>query len=279
VPWAQGRDLVEWARRADARGFSTLCTIGRIAYPGHDELTALAAAAAVTERIGLMTNILLAPLYNPVLLAKQAATVESLSGGRFTLGIAVGGRQDDYDVVGATFSDRGARLDEALEVMTAAWRSELVSGASRPVTPPLPRADGVPLMFGGTGPKAIQRVVRHGIGWTAGGAPPEAAGGFARQVREAWAEAGRDGEPHIAALAYFGLGDQAADGAGRYLMDYYAFVGDTIAKAIAGSALISVDAIRSTIGAFTDAGVDELMLCGTIPEPDQVDLLADAALA
>src|SRR5712692_7879468 len=93
---ASGRLLVEIARRADALGFSSLGTIGRVAYPTYEELIVLAAAAAATERIGLTTDILLAATRDPVLLAKQAATLDQVSGGRFVLGIGVGGREDDF---------------------------------------------------------------------------------------------------------------------------------------------------------------------------------------
>src|SRR3954447_26165195 len=96
VAGTDGRALVEWARRAEDAGFSSLGTIDRIAYPNYESLIALAAAAAVTERIGLVTSILLAPLRSAALLAKQAASIDNISGGRLTLGLAVGGRADDY---------------------------------------------------------------------------------------------------------------------------------------------------------------------------------------
>ena len=80
-----GRLVIDWARRAEERGFSSLATIDRVAYPNYDSLTTLTAAAAVTDRIGLVTNILLGPIYNPVTLAKTTATLDQLSGGRFTL--------------------------------------------------------------------------------------------------------------------------------------------------------------------------------------------------
>lgn len=277
APWAKGPDLVEWARRADAAGFSTLTTIGRVAYPSHDDLTALAGAAGATSRIGLMTNILLGPTHNPILLAKQAATVHSLSGGRFRLGIAVGGRPDDFEVVGADFATRGRHLDRALETMTAIWRGQPPPGTDRPVVPEVPGGT-VPLMMGGTSDRTIERVVRYGTGWTAGGAPPDAAGAFATRVRDAWATAGKEGRPRTSALAYFALGDGADEGARRYLLDYHAFLGEQVAGWIVSAALTSPEAIRAAAVAFEAAGVDEFVLCGTVPEPDQVDLLADAAL-
>src|SRR5437762_239161 len=96
---APGTLLVDWARRAEERGFSTLSTIDRIVYPTFDSLTSLAVAAGATSRIGLFTDILLAPVYQPVLLAKVSATLAAMSGGRLTLGVGVGGRPDAYAAV------------------------------------------------------------------------------------------------------------------------------------------------------------------------------------
>ena len=89
--------VLEWARRAEARGFSSLGTIDRLVYDNYEPLIALAAAAAVTERIRLASTILIAPYRaNGALVAKQAASVDRLSNGRLVLGVAVGGREDDY---------------------------------------------------------------------------------------------------------------------------------------------------------------------------------------
>src|ERR687885_1067028 len=104
--------IVDWARRAEAAGFASLGTLDRIAYPNYESLIALAAAAAVTERIRLVTDILIAPLRtNTALLAKQTATVDHLSGGRLELGLAVGGRPDDYEASGVDFNARGRIFD------------------------------------------------------------------------------------------------------------------------------------------------------------------------
>jgi alkanesulfonate monooxygenase SsuD/methylene tetrahydromethanopterin reductase-like flavin-dependent oxidoreductase (luciferase family) len=109
VPDTDGATLMEWARRAEGAGFSSLATIDRIVYPSYDSLISLAASAAVTEHIGLLTNILIAPLRDGVLLAKEAASVDRLSAGRLTLGLASGGRADDFVAVGESFESRGSR--------------------------------------------------------------------------------------------------------------------------------------------------------------------------
>src|SRR5918992_4568312 len=107
IPGVEGPRVVEWARSAERRGFSSLGTIDRIVYDNYDPLIALAGAAAVTERIRLASTILIAPYRgNGALVAKQAASLDRLSNGRLVLGVAVGGREDDYTASGADFRTR-----------------------------------------------------------------------------------------------------------------------------------------------------------------------------
>jgi alkanesulfonate monooxygenase SsuD/methylene tetrahydromethanopterin reductase-like flavin-dependent oxidoreductase (luciferase family) len=277
VPGTPGRALLGWARRAEERGFAALATIDRVAYPSYDSLTTLAAAAGATSRIGLVTNILLAPVYPPVLLAKSAASVDQLSGGRFTLGVAPGGRPDDFAVAGRDFQRRGRDFDAALDLLHRAWRGEPVAGSDQTVGPIPVHDNRVPVMIGGTSHRAIERTVTWGVGWTAGGAPPEAAAAFYDKIRAAWQQAGRAGEPRLTALVYFSLGTRAEDASRRYLRHYYNFLG-RYADAIADSALRSPEAIRAAVRAFADAGCTELYLDPTVDSPDQVDRLADVVL-
>jgi alkanesulfonate monooxygenase SsuD/methylene tetrahydromethanopterin reductase-like flavin-dependent oxidoreductase (luciferase family) len=276
-PGVEGTTLVAWARRAEERGFASLATIDRLAYPSHDSLMTLAAAAGATSRIELHTNILLAPLYPPVLLAKAAASLDQLSGGRFSLGVAVGGREDDYALAGVDFRSRGRRLDEALELMHQAWRGEPVDGADVAVAPVPVHDRRVPVMVGGTSDAAVRRTTTYGAGWTMGGGPPEAAAQMVPRIRQAWREAGRDGEPRLAALAYFSLGEDQTEASRRYLRDYYGFVGEWADRVVEG-ALRSEDAVRGAVAAFEDAGITELTFDPTTTSLDQVDRLADLVL-
>src|SRR5204862_8182670 len=107
-----GTTMAGWARRAEERGFTTLSTIDRIVYPTYDSLTSLAVAAGATSRIGLFTDILLAPVYPPVWLAKATASLHAASGGRLTLGIGVGGRPDDFAAMARPMRRRGRLMDE-----------------------------------------------------------------------------------------------------------------------------------------------------------------------
>ena len=115
IPGAPASITLDWARRADAGPFSTLATLDRLVYDSLDSLTALAAVAAVTTRVRIATNILVSPLYAPAALAKTAASLDALSGGRLTLGIAVGARKEDYDAAGVSYATRGRRLVEQLD--------------------------------------------------------------------------------------------------------------------------------------------------------------------
>src|SRR5256886_15374457 len=105
-----GQLLVDWARRADAGPFSSLAVVDRVAYQNYEPFTALAAAAAVTQRVRLATMVVIAPLRNTAILAKQAASVHALSDGRLTLGLAVGARGGEFAVSGIGRRGRGRRL-------------------------------------------------------------------------------------------------------------------------------------------------------------------------
>lgn len=269
VPGTTGEELVEWARRAEARGFSSLGTIDRIVYPNYEPLVALSAAAAVTERIGLATSVLLGPLRgNAAALAKQTLSLNALSGGRFTLGIALGGREDDYEISNVGMEGRGAWLDKALAEIKEIWASEETG----------PSHAGAPgLVVGGYVDAALERAARLGDGWIAGGQSPDEYKGMVEKLNAAWNAAGREGSPRKMALAYFALGDDPEGDANAYLKDYYAWLGEETANHIAGSAAKDAETVKQYLAAFEEAGCDELILFPSASDPAQVDLLADAA--
>jgi alkanesulfonate monooxygenase SsuD/methylene tetrahydromethanopterin reductase-like flavin-dependent oxidoreductase (luciferase family) len=246
-----------------------------VAYPSYEELTVFAAAGAVTERIRFLSNILLAPTRSTAELAKQAATVGQLTGGRLTLGVATGGREDDYVLTERDFATRGRRFDQQLTDLRRAFAGEPLVEGSEPVVPDGSAA--VPILIGGSSEAAIRRTIEFGVGWTAGGVPPQMVAPFVERVRAAWRDAGREGSPWIVALNYFSLGETEEQSRG-YLRDYYGFGGPEMAEMIAGSAHRSPEAIRDVVAAFDEAGIDELVLDPTVSDPAQVDLLAKAAL-
>jgi alkanesulfonate monooxygenase SsuD/methylene tetrahydromethanopterin reductase-like flavin-dependent oxidoreductase (luciferase family) len=213
--------------------------------------------------------VLLAPLRtNTALLAKQARSVNALSGGRLTLGIGLGARDDDYEASGVELRGRGKRLDAMLEEMKEIWAGDEVG----------PTIAGAPrLIVGGHADPAYDRAARLGDGWIAAGSGADQASDGAEKARAAWREAGRKGEPHIMALAYFSLGERAEEDVRENLMDYYAWLGEDIARMIGDSAVKDADTVKRYLATYEGAGCDELVFCPSSADPVQVDLLADAA--
>jgi alkanesulfonate monooxygenase SsuD/methylene tetrahydromethanopterin reductase-like flavin-dependent oxidoreductase (luciferase family) len=269
-----GDTLLAWARRAEERGFSSLATIDRIAYPSYDSLTTLTAAAAVTERIGLFPNILLAPAYNPVLLAKVTASLDQVAGGRLSLGLGVGGRPDDFALAGRPFGDRGRRFDADLELLHQAWAGEPAAGSSFPVGPPTTHGR-IPLLIGGQPELAARRAARWQADFTIGGAPPELAGAAIQAFKDAYEQAGGAGTPRVVVLSYFSLGEEHTEESLHNLRTYYGFLGEW-AETIASGAVRTPEAVRERAAAFEELGVDELIYDPTVADLDQVDRLADA---
>lgn len=269
VPGASGSEIIEWAKRAEARGFSSLGTLDRILYESYEPLTALAASAAVTERIGLLTAVLLGPLRtNAPLLAKQAQTVQALSGGRLTLGIGLGARDDDYEASGVETGERGRLFDKLLTEVTETWEQ----GGVGPAVEAPPR-----LVVGGQVDAAFERVARFAAGWIQGASGVEQFTELAPKVKAAWSGAGREGEPATLAIAYYSLGENAKENARRDLAHYYEWLGQDVVELIVGSAATDAETIRRYIDAYAEAGSDELTFFPCSSDVGQVDLLAEAA--
>jgi alkanesulfonate monooxygenase SsuD/methylene tetrahydromethanopterin reductase-like flavin-dependent oxidoreductase (luciferase family) len=265
TPGADGRAVLEWARRAEAGPFASLGVLDRMVYGSVEPFTALAAAAAVTTRVRLVTMVVIGPLRNTVLLAKQAASLDLLSGGRLTLGLAIGARADDYQALGVDQAGRGRRLGEQLAELRSIWEKGEVG--PEPVQP-----GGPPLLAGGLSGEAFARMARGADGYVHGGGPPRAFAGAAARAWAAWRDLERPGRPQLWGQGYFALGDPEAGEA--YLRDYYAFTGPFAAKIAAGN-LTSGQAVKDFVRGYEDAGCDQLVLLPTVSDPSQLDRLAD----
>jgi alkanesulfonate monooxygenase SsuD/methylene tetrahydromethanopterin reductase-like flavin-dependent oxidoreductase (luciferase family) len=275
VPGTEGRTLIDWARHAEDAGFSTLGTIGRLVYPNYEELIALSAAAAVTSRIRLTTGVLLAPLYtNTALFAKQAASLDRLSGGRLVLGLGLGGREDDFAASGVSSQGRGRRLEEQVALMKRVWSGEEF-GTAGGIGPEPARPGGPEIILGGSTEASFRRVAQIADGWIMGGGTPDMFAQAAAGVDQAWQDAGRPGRPRKLTLAYFCLGPEARSQAEGYLLHYYAWLGE-IANMIAGSAAVSPEMVKGYAAAFEASGCDEIIFVPTASRLDQISLLAEA---
>ncbi len=273
IPGVQGSFLIDWAKAADAGPFSSLGLIDRIIYANHEPLIARAGAAGATRRIRLGTTVLLAPLRETTLLAKQAASLDAISGGRLTLGLGVGAREDDFSATSSDFHKRGKRFDQQLEGMERIWTGQAFDAEIGPIGPRPVQVGGPEVLLGGYSPAAIKRLQRWGHGFMAGGGDPHVANQFFRLTEAAWQEAGRPGKPRLVGCAYFALGENGARGAAN-LVDYYSFAPER-AQRIAGSLPSEPERIRALIQTYQDIGTDELILWPTLPELDQMSRLAD----
>jgi alkanesulfonate monooxygenase SsuD/methylene tetrahydromethanopterin reductase-like flavin-dependent oxidoreductase (luciferase family) len=264
--------IPQWAATAEKAGFSTVGTVGRIAYPGVMDTVALAAAAAATSQVGLISNIMLSTVWPATLFAKEIAGIDGISGGRLTLGIGAGIRPDDFVVPGLGTRDRGRRMDTDLETYREVWGGATIGG-DNPAVPPGTRQ--VPLLFGALAPPAFARMARWGQGYIAASVPVEMAAAAFAQARTAWRDAGREGVPWLVAIAYFALTDP--DTGRRKVGDYYAGNGD-FTEMVVNNMNDTPDRLRSVVKAFADIGADELILNPTTDELDDVHRLADIVL-
>ena len=255
--------MLEWARRAEAGPYTSLAVLDRVAYDSFEPFAALAAAAGATERIRLATMIAIGPLRPTGLLAKQAASVSSLSGGRLTLGLAVGARLDDYDAAGVEHRGRGRKLDEQLAYLRGDVDGDRVG----------PSREGIQVLVGGGSGQAFARVARYADGYAHGGGPPRAFESAAARARAAWKDLGRPGEPLLWGQGYFAFGDAACGN--DYLLDYYAFTGP-FAERIAAGNLTSARAIKDFVRGYEEAGCDELVLFPTVSDLSELDRLTEA---
>jgi alkanesulfonate monooxygenase SsuD/methylene tetrahydromethanopterin reductase-like flavin-dependent oxidoreductase (luciferase family) len=217
IPGTSGSLVLDWARRADSGPFSSLGILDRLVYPNYEPMITLSAASAVTERIRVMSTILIAPLRRGGVLAKQVATLDALSGGRLTLGIGVGAREDDFHAAPASFHERARSFEEQLELMRRVWSGQPVSDEVGPMGPPPARPGGPELLIGGYSPAAISRVGRWGDGFISGGIPdPEQVRQMFDVAEESWRAEGREGRPRLVACLYYALGPNADRGAITY---------------------------------------------------------------
>ncbi|GAA3430871.1 LLM class flavin-dependent oxidoreductase [Kutzneria kofuensis] len=262
-----------WAARAERAGFSSVGTIGRIAYPGVIDTVALAAAAGATSTIGLISNIMVATVWPGTLLAKELAGIDGVSGGRLTVGIGVGGRPDDFVVDGLGPKGLGKRIDKDLEAYRALWTGQPVGGGDNPGVPAGTRE--VPMLLGGTAPVSFTRMAKWGRGYIAGGVPAAYAAGLFDQARAAWREAGREGDPRLVAIGYFALGDP--DRGRTNLRDYYAFA-DDYAEQVATGMSDSAEALRAVVASFSDLGTDEFIFNPGTDDLDEIERLAEIVL-
>jgi len=274
----------EWLAAVERLGVASVWQGGHVVSPRAtgEAITRLALMTAWTEQVRVGTAILLLPLYQPVVVAKQLADLDAWSDGRVSVGIGVGGEfAKEFEAVGIPLGDRGARTDEAMAVLRALWRGGPVSHHGphfsfddvelRPVAPPRGgkgRPGGPPLLVSGRKPAAMRRAARLGDGWMPYLVSADA---YARSVATIGAEAERIGRGldgfEWAMYLYCSIrrdGDRARDDVAAFLGGAY---GDKPREQLDRIAPAGTpDEVAARIQAYVDAGVRHVIVSPAAPD-------------
>lgn len=272
-----------WIRRIDEGPFSSLALGQRNAFPSPDLIALLGACAGSTDRVRLVTSIAIVTLQDPVLWAKQLATVDVLCGGRLTVGVGIGGRAEDYRAIGADLRrKRVAALEEDVAIMRRVWAGEkVVEELLEPVGPPPVQQGGPPILAGMLGPKGVANSVRWAdglCGMTTMASAAEVAGAFER-FGTAWRDAGRNGEPSLHSSTWFAIGEGSAprDQMRTHLHRYFNWMpGMRDVMAERGGFTGTAAELRALMQEMKDVGTEEFHLIPTSIDPDEVNRAADA---
>lgn len=274
VPGRAAEETAQWAAESERLGFHSLGSIDRLVYDNLEPLVALAAAAAVTERVELFTAVLnVGWRNNSVLLAKQLASIDQISGGRLTAGAALGAWPEDYEISGVPFAGRGKAFDDALATMRRVWDGQVTA-----ISGPMPKMPaGRPgLLIGGFVPAAYARVARAGDGWVAPSFNNDILVSGIEAVRAEWAKAGRLGRPRVITERYFCCGPDAEAQRDRYISAYYGDAAGDYFDIASADSLTDDDHLRSELTRLAGAGCDDVVLLPCSSSLDQPRLLAEA---
>jgi alkanesulfonate monooxygenase SsuD/methylene tetrahydromethanopterin reductase-like flavin-dependent oxidoreductase (luciferase family) len=275
--------LQNWARIIDEGPFSSLCWGERIAFSNPDNLTLLGALAAWTNRVRLVTTVIVPQLHDPTMLAKALATGDLLSGGRLTVGLGVGGRHEDYHAVGADLATQTIRgMAESVAVMKRVWAGEKITESVVPVGPPPVQPCGPPLFVGTIGPKTIRSAAAwaDGLAGTTLDLDVDKQNELFDVARAAWAQAGKP-EPHLVTSFWFAFGspEQSRAQVHRHLRRYMNWIPGEYVDAMAPTTgwAGTEDELAAVLRKFEEIGTDEVQLIPTSSDLDQLRRAADVA--
>ncbi|MDF2740229.1 MAG: N5,N10-methylene tetrahydromethanopterin reductase [Actinomycetia bacterium] len=269
--------FLDWVRLADQAGFDTLSTLDRPNYDMWDPLVSLAAAAAVTDRIRLATTTLPLPNRNEVLVAKQAAVIDRVSGGRLSLGVSLGSRPDDYQVFGATLEHRVTRFRRQLATIRQAWAEARQSNREHGVLGPPPVQDpGPPIWVGALTERARQRAVELADGFIFGGAARLST--IAPAIQNMRPQVAERGKPDFSfnAVAYIAIGGERefAEAVAHH-QRYYPVLPVPAEQAIHHG---PIGKIKDVVAEYAACGLDLLVLLPEVRSLRQLELLSEHVL-
>lgn len=270
--------MLTWFRRVEEGPFSSLSCGERMIGSSVEMSSTLAAAAAVTERIRIVPTLYVLPMHPAIWVAKNAATLDVISGGRVTITVGVGGRDHDYRCMERERNKPHARMEAQVAQIRSIWRGELPFEGTEPIGPKPVQPGGPPILAGVMGPGAIKRAARYADGvysWSGNGNRDEMKGQL-EAVRAAWTDAGRDTAPQHVAGFWYSLVDDADRRLKEYVYKYTRIMGEDVAKAM--SSMVdrsSADAVRASLDAYEELGVEECMLNSATSDIAELDNLLE----
>jgi alkanesulfonate monooxygenase SsuD/methylene tetrahydromethanopterin reductase-like flavin-dependent oxidoreductase (luciferase family) len=269
--------FIEWCERSDAGFFGSLAAGERISFYNLDITAALAAAAALTKRVKIVSGVFVPMLHHPVMLAKQLATIDVLSGGRLVAGLGVGGREQDYQSVGAPLGKRLTRLAESVETMRRVWRGEPVVEGALPVGPAPVQEGGPRLLAGSLMLESIEAASKWAdglCGFSFGPSRAEMQLQF-DAARRAWSERGRPA-PWLGTSFWYALGPNAREQLDAYLDRYLNFMAPAARESVKQICVATTpQALKEGVQQAKDAGADDVLLVPTTSDPDDVHRVTD----
>ena len=271
------QDLEDWTLRVDAGPWSHIALGERILFPNPEFISTLSAVAAWTKRVEIIATISVLTMHNPILSAKQFATIDMISEGRFTLGVGVGGREEDYNAIGSTWSDRRwATLSDRVKTMQSVWSKEY-----HPSLGPTPFSmNGPQILAGAVGPKAMEMSAdfADGLAGFSFNADIEEIKDSFNRVQTAFKE--KNKSPRLVTSFWFGLGESARPDIQIHLERYLSWMGDDLARDLAKTAGFSGS--QSDLNDFLllvkAAGTTDVILVPTSKNIEQL-ILAEEVIA
>ncbi|MDC0029647.1 LLM class flavin-dependent oxidoreductase [Pseudomonadota bacterium] len=273
-PELSRQDLEAWTLEIDAGPWSHIALGERILFPNPEFISTLSAVAAWTNRVEIIATVSVLTMHNPILSAKQFATIDMISEGRFTLGVGVGGREEDYDSIGANWSNRRwATLSNFVKTMQLVWSKEYHPSLGPETFSP----HGPEILAGAVGPKAMQMSsdFANGLaGFSFNADIEEIKDSFSR-VKEAFSKINKS--PRLVTSFWFGLGESGRLDIQIHLERYLGWMGHDLAKDLSKTAGFSgTEAdLNKFLTLIKDAGATDVILVPTSKNIDQLRLAAE----
>ncbi|PRZ42247.1 putative F420-dependent oxidoreductase [Antricoccus suffuscus] len=263
--------VAEEARQAEAAGFDMVATGEHLFFHGPvpNAFVSLAAAAGATTKIRLLSSLTVLPLYPPALAAKLATSLDQVSGGRFDLGVGVGGEfPDEFTAAGVEVKERGARTNEALEILKAFWSGERVQHKGKfahvpglAIKPGAVQSGGPPLWMGGRKDAAICRAGRYADFWMPYMYTPEQLAESLGKVRDEAERAGRDPQSVRGAIYCWSAVDEDGTQSKQWVVDAVSTIYQQDFSKLADRYLLfgSPDQVAARVAEYRDAGAETLV--------------------